>query len=126
MDFLKRFICKGLIAAWAVGFVAVAGTITPALGAPPYGTPGFLLEGPYEDLPRTHPLNRKYYFTCATNYQLRKAVAAQGFTNIYIGGNIGTSGNREMRATRDGVVYLLEVDKCTGKVESMTPLRKVQ
>lgn len=109
----------------AVCLVA-ASVFSPAVAAPPYGSPNFGLEGPFEDLPRNHPRNRKFYFSCATNYQLRKAVAAQGFTNIYIGGNIGTSGNLEMRATRKGTVYLLEVDKCTGKVESMTALRKAQ
>ena len=60
--------------------------------------------------------------TCMTNYQIRQAVAAEGFTNIYL--NVPNDKHIEVRATRDGWVYLLDFNYCKGRIESGRQLRR--
>ena len=58
---------------------------------------------------------------CYTDYQVRQAVARQGFTNIYL--NAPIEAHQRVRATRKGVVYLLDFNICTGRIVGMERLR---
>lgn len=103
----------------AIGIVA--GVSLNAHAAPPYGSPNYL-----DHWIDNNDLKKKRWLRdCvpATDYRLRGRVAEQGYFNIYLGGDIGRNGNKEVRATRGDDVYLLEVDKCTGKVEAEHYLR---
>lgn len=66
-----------------------------------------------------------FYFperiTCMGDYQVRQAVAQRGYTNIYL--NVMNDKHVEVRATRDGWVYLLDFNYCTGRIEERTRLR---
>lgn len=59
--------------------------------------------------------------TCMGDYQVRQAVAARGYTDIYL--NVMNDKHVEVRATRDGWVYLLDFNYCTGRIEDRTQLR---
>lgn len=59
--------------------------------------------------------------TCLSDYQVRQAVARRGYTNIYL--NIMNDKHVEVRATRDGWVYLLDFNYCSGRIEGRTKLR---
>jgi hypothetical protein len=56
-----------------------------------------------------------------TDRQVRNAVSAQGFTNIYL--NARHDRAVQVRATRDRTVYLLQVSTCTGSILYGQPLR---
>jgi hypothetical protein len=60
--------------------------------------------------------------TCMGDYQIRQAVADRGYTNIYL--NVMNDKHVEVRATRDGWVYLLDFNYCTGRIEDRTQLRR--
>ena len=59
--------------------------------------------------------------TCLSDYQVRQAVADRGYTNIYL--NIMTDKHVEVRATRDGWVYLLEFNFCSARIVDRVLLR---
>jgi hypothetical protein len=61
------------------------------------------------------------HITCMGDYQVRQAVAGRGYTNIYL--NVMNDKHVEVRATRDGWVYLLDFNYCTGRIEKRTQLR---
>ena len=58
---------------------------------------------------------------CFTDYQVRQAVAAQGFKNIYL--NAAMEAHQRVRATRGNTVYLIDFNICAGQIVSVTPLR---
>lgn len=49
-----------------------------------------------------------------TDYQIRKSVKEQGYTNVYL--NVRNDRRIQVRATRKGYVYLLRVSTCTGTI----------
>jgi hypothetical protein len=59
--------------------------------------------------------------TCMTDRQIRDAVAARGYSNIAL--NVAMEKNIQVRATRDGWVYLLDFNFCTGRIEGRQQLR---
>lgn len=59
--------------------------------------------------------------TCMSSYQVRQAVADRSYTNIYL--NVMNDKHVQVRATRDGWVYLLDFNYCTGRIEDRTRLR---
>ena len=59
--------------------------------------------------------------TCMSDYQVRQSVAGRGYTNIYL--NVMNDGRVEVRATRDGWVYLLDFNYCSGRIEGRRQLR---
>lgn len=61
------------------------------------------------------------HITCMGDYQVRQAVAGRGYTDIYL--NVMNDKHVEVRATRDGWVYLLDFNYCTGRIEKRTQLR---
>jgi len=58
---------------------------------------------------------------CLTDSQIRQAVADQGFTDVAL--NVKNEGLVQVRATRDGWVYLLDFNYCTGRIEDGERLR---
>lgn len=56
-----------------------------------------------------------------TDYQVRKAVARQGFENIYL--NVRDHHRIQVRATQGSWVYLLRVSTCTGNILDSSRLR---
>lgn len=62
---------------------------------------------------------------CQTDYQIRKSIAAAGFTNIFLNAPIGT--HIRSRATKGGVVYLLDYDYCLNPgIVGQAPLRSAR
>lgn len=57
-----------------------------------------------------------------TDRQVREAVRAQGYTNIFL--NVRNDGRIQVRATRGGWVYLLRVSTCTGAILNRERLRR--
>lgn len=57
-----------------------------------------------------------------TDRQIRDAVAAQGYTNIFL--NVADNRRIQVRATRGGWVYLLRVSTCTGAILDRQKLRR--
>jgi hypothetical protein len=60
--------------------------------------------------------------TCLTDNQVRQAVRDQGFSDIYL--NVMNDKHVEVRASRDGWVYLLDFNYCTGRIEDGYQLRR--
>jgi hypothetical protein len=58
---------------------------------------------------------------CLTNYQVRQAVAARGFTHIFLNAPIETQ--IQVKATRGGTVYLIDFDRCAGQIDGIQRLR---
>lgn len=59
--------------------------------------------------------------TCLTDRQIRDAVAARGYHDIYL--NVAMDKHIQVRATRNGWVYLLDFNYCTGRIEGRQRLR---
>lgn len=59
--------------------------------------------------------------TCLNDYQVRQAVAARGYDNIAL--NVEMDKHIQVRATRDGWVWLLDFNICTGRIEGRKQLR---
>jgi hypothetical protein len=58
---------------------------------------------------------------CMTDRQIRDAVADEGYDNIAL--NVPREDHVQVRATRNGAVYLLEFNFCTGRIEGERRLR---
>ncbi|RYE38971.1 MAG: hypothetical protein EOP21_11365 [Hyphomicrobiales bacterium] len=56
-----------------------------------------------------------------TDSQIRRAVAAQGYRNIYL--NVANDRRIQIRATKGDGVYLLKVSTCTGRILERDRLR---
>ena len=59
--------------------------------------------------------------TCMTDRQIRDDIAARGYTDVAL--NVPNDGRVEVRATRDGIVYLLDFNFCSGRIVKVTELR---
>jgi len=58
---------------------------------------------------------------CFTDYQVRRAVAAQGFSNIFL--NPSIESHQQVRASKGGVTYLIDFDICRGRIVGISRLR---
>ena len=58
---------------------------------------------------------------CMTDRQIRDAVADEGYDNIAL--NVRNEDHIQVRATRNGGVYLLDFNPCTGEIEDERRLR---
>jgi hypothetical protein len=58
---------------------------------------------------------------CQTDYQVRQAIASLGFGNIFL--NAPIDDRIRARATKGKTVYLIDYNRCRGRVISITPLR---
>jgi len=57
-----------------------------------------------------------------TDTQIRRAVAAQGYSKIYL--NVADNRRIQVRATKGDWVYLLRVSTCTGTILERSRLRR--
>ena len=58
---------------------------------------------------------------CMTDYQVRQAVAAEGFTHILLNAPIETQ--IQVKATRGRTVYLIDFNRCAGHIDGIQRLR---
>lgn len=58
---------------------------------------------------------------CMTDYQIRKAIAAEGFTNIFLN-VVDDDGDIQVKATANKTVYLIDYDTCDHEIEGIEPL----
>jgi len=58
---------------------------------------------------------------CYTDRQIREAIAARGFTNIYL--NVPDSGVVQVKASRDGGTYLIKFDYCRDWIKDIQQIR---
>lgn len=59
---------------------------------------------------------------CQSDYQVRQAIAAAGFTNIFL--NAPIQNHIRVRATKGKTVYLIDYNRCLGaRIVSIGPLR---
>lgn len=58
---------------------------------------------------------------CYTDRQIRQAIAGRGYSNIYL--NVPDSGVVQVKASRDGVTYLIKFDYCRDRIKDIQRLR---
>lgn len=58
---------------------------------------------------------------CLTDADIRRSVARRGFTNIYL--NVKNDKHVQVKATRNGSVYLLDFNFCRDEIEGAQRLR---
>jgi hypothetical protein len=62
---------------------------------------------------------------CQTDYQIRRAIAAAGFSHVLLNAPIGT--HIRAKGTRRGVVYLIDYDYCLRPgIVGITPLQRAR
>jgi hypothetical protein len=59
---------------------------------------------------------------CLSDYQVRQAIAAQGFTSIYL--NAPIENHIRARATKGKTVYMIDFNRCGGGIVGVAPLRR--
>lgn len=74
---------------------------------------------------RDNPDRLPELMICNTEYRVRQNFANEGYTNIYLGGRASESGKViEVKATLDGVTYLMNYNRCTQQVMTRKALRR--
>lgn len=100
-----------ILAAAAVTLLAMMPLSAVAQGTMRFG---FHFGDEWGDFPNTR-------ITCLTNSEIRRSVAARGYSNIYL--NVPNDGRIEVRASYDGWVYLIDFDYCRDRIVEARPLR---
>jgi hypothetical protein len=59
---------------------------------------------------------------CMTNRQIRDSIANRGYSDISL--NVANQDEIQVRATRDGWVYLLDFNFCSDRIEGRQRLRR--
>ena len=65
-----------------------------------------------------------YDFRCLTNREVRRGIAAYGFTRVEIARELSRD-RVEVRAVYRNWLYSMRVDKCTGEVNRLQRIRRV-
>jgi hypothetical protein len=120
MNLLNHKTFKAAIIALALGAVAVP--TLPANAASfsfQFGNGGFFGDHGFSD----HDRRGRYrpHKSCLTDYQVRQRVARNGYSNIYL--NVANGQHIQVRATRGRWVYLIDFNRCTGRIEDADRLR---
>jgi len=63
----------------------------------------------------------RYPDPCMTQRQIRNAIAGRGYSDIFL--NVANEEKIQVRASRDGWVYLLDFNMCTNRIEGRQQLR---
>jgi hypothetical protein len=63
-----------------------------------------------------------YGFRCLTNREVRRGIAAYGFSRVEIARELGRD-RVEVRAVYGNWLYSMRVDKCSGEVSRVRPIR---
>lgn len=58
---------------------------------------------------------------CLTDSQIRRAIAARGYADIRL--NVPNEKRIQVRASRDGGVYLIDFDFCSDRIRGIQQLR---
>lgn len=101
-----------------IALLAAGACATPAMAQ----SPGFGFGPGFDDQP-----GDVYYPPlpmCLTDYQIRRAIADRGYTHISL--NVPNNKRVQVRATKDGTVYLIKFNYCTGRIEARDALRSAQ
>ena len=61
---------------------------------------------------------------CMSDRQIRQSIADRGYTQVSL--NVPHNKRIQVRATRDGTVYLIKFNYCTGRIENRDALRRAQ
>jgi hypothetical protein len=102
-----------------MGAAAIAALSLVLFGAPAYAQLVFSNPRINDGQIRIDPL------LCQTDYQIRHSIAADGFTNIFL--NAPIDNHVRARATKHGVVYLIDYDYCLRPgIIDMAPLRSAR
>lgn len=64
------------------------------------------------------------YYRCLTNREVRRGIAAYGFSRVQITRDLGRD-RVEVRAVYRNWLYSMRVDKCSGDVNRVRPIRRV-
>lgn len=59
---------------------------------------------------------------CMTDSQIRRAIENEGYSNVAL--NVPNDRRVQVRASRNGTVYLLKFNYCTGVIEESRVLRR--
>ncbi|WP_240233517.1 hypothetical protein [Devosia lacusdianchii] len=65
-----------------------------------------------------------YYYRCLTNREVRRGIAAYGWSRVEITRDLGRD-RVEVRAVYRNWLYSMRVDKCSGEVNRIRPIRRV-
>jgi hypothetical protein len=57
-----------------------------------------------------------FFPICMTDYQIRNAIEDEGYTHIFLN-VVDEDGDVQVKATKDGIVYLLDFDSCAGQID---------
>lgn len=99
-----------MAAAMFAAFIAGVGVV-PAVQAQSFGI--FFGDEPSDFAPQ--------FAVCLSDNQIRNWIADRGYTNVAL--NVPNDKHIEVRATKDGTVYLLDFNYCTGVIEGQQRLR---
>jgi hypothetical protein len=61
---------------------------------------------------------------CMSDNQIRQAIADYGYSHISL--NVPNNKRIQVRATRDGTIYLIKFNYCTGRIEDRDALRRTR
>jgi hypothetical protein len=61
---------------------------------------------------------------CMSDNEIRQAIANRGYSQISL--NVPNNKRIQVRATRDGTVYLIKFNYCSGRIEDRQALRPAQ
>lgn len=112
---------RALIVLRATALAAIMGMVAlsavPAMAQGPSLAFGLFFGGGDESRDGFYPERAM----CLTDYQIRKSIAAEGYSNIYL--NVPNNKRIQVRATKGDWVYLLRFNYCTDRIESRERLR---
>lgn len=66
--------------------------------------------------------SRNFPAMCLTDFQLRRAIENRGYADVRL--NVAIDNRINIRATRDGWIYQLLVNACTGRILDRERLRR--
>jgi len=99
-----------------VAAVLLAGLVAgPAVAQPPYSAFGLQF---WND---TYEPRRPELGICMTDYQIRQAIAARGYSDIAL--NVAGDRRIRVRAVQGGTTYLLDFDFCNNTIIDRVVLR---
>jgi hypothetical protein len=101
--------------------LALGATALPAL---PAQAQSFSFEFGTGDFWGGHHRDHRPRFSCMTDYQVRQRIADYGYSHIYL--NVANGRHIQARATRGRWVYLIDFNRCTGRIEDVDRLRRAR
>lgn len=66
--------------------------------------------------------DNRFGMVCLTESQLRRSIRDRGYSDVRL--NVEMNNRIQIRATRNGWIYLLDVNACTGRILDRERLRR--